>query len=219
MAKEQVWLEYFNPCGGEAVPGYVIQTCVSDDCNRLPCLAKSAFQMAGFLLEKNRPIEMEKEDFARSLSQIMGRRVVTPTGETITLNHQAVAGVVESVADQAQKIVHGVNDCIANTTPITPEYMAGLPEEQRSAAEQVWQVNQRVNSFRGSQHEAILLAAEMREALKQAIDSGLGGLDIVVRQALVYGLADRIPEVDTTGKIIVGDPENLRPAPSGSRFR
>ena len=88
--------------------------------------------------------------------------------------------------------------------------MRARSPEERETLESVWKVNQRMHSFRGNRNQAVLLALEMKAALRKAINMGMGNLDLIVRKALAYGLADQIPEIDTTGKICVGDPESIR---------
>ncbi|KKU12298.1 MAG: hypothetical protein UX19_C0002G0005 [Candidatus Woesebacteria bacterium GW2011_GWA1_45_8] len=210
MTKEQIWLKYFNPCGSEVMNGYVIQTCVSQDCNKLPCFAKSSYKMAGFLLEGG-TIEAEKEEFERYLGSLTGKSVVTPKGETVVLGQDNIRELVDSVANRAVLIVDGVRQCITKTVPIYEGYMSTRSPEERAALESVQKVNQRLRSFKGSRDRAVSLALEMKGALQKALDMGLGNLDIIARQALIYGLADQIPGIDTTGTILIGDPERIRP--------
>ena len=166
--------------------------------------------MAGFLLEGG-TIEAEREEFETYLGSLMGKFVVTPNGETVVLGQDNIRELVNSVANRAELIVNGVRQCVAKTVPIFEGYINTRSPEERAALESVQEVNQRLRSFRGSRDQAVSLALEMKGALQKALDAGLGNLDIIARQALVYGLADQIPGIDTTGTILIGDPEGIRP--------
>lgn len=168
--------------------------------------------MAKFILEGS-DLETEKEEFLRYLDSQVGNKVVTPLGETTVLSKENLDELADTVSSKAQRILKGIEECIENTVPISEEFVASCTPKQREIMGEIGLLHKRMESFQGNQNEAVLLAAEMRDKLSEAIDSGLGNVDLIVRKALVYGLADRIPEIDTTGTVFVGTIEKIKPAP------
>lgn len=208
------WHLYFSPCGVEPVAGFVIKTC-PPACGEAICMRQLAYQMAGYLLEGG-VIEEEKAEVVAGLRRRFGQAAVSTDGNKFILDEVSLGTEVDKVAERAGRTVEGIRECMRKVDADPVTYYEKAAPEMREALMEVRAMSERAGNFGGTLAAAVVLAGEMREKLGRALDLGADDLGVIVRQALAFGLADRILEIDSTGLIFVGDVQQLRPK-SGRR--
>ena len=211
MTKEIVWLQYFNPCGAMVVEGYGNKRCVSKNCGRFPCLQRASYIAAEAILGGS-DTRTEKQELTDYLGGLVGKPIVDLDGNTIQVKNEQLGQISDQVVAQANRFIDGVESCIRNTEPVGPETMSNQPSEEQQILGEIYELNQQARRFKGNQADARKLASEIQAKLSEALDFGLGRIDLIARQALGYGLADRLPFIDATGLIFLGDPLNITPS-------
>lgn len=194
-AEQKAWAMYFNPCGIEPVNGFVHQTCVSPDCMRVHCMSKGAYAMARYLLGKETDIEEEKSEFENHLkSNMLGKEIVRVSGETVRVSTDNISQIVDEVAQKAETIAQETDMCVRMSTPLSEEYLANCTPEQRDALDRLGDKAKFLGSYEGGKYYANIHETETQKIVEEALDLGLGGLGLIARYAIGFGLGDRVPQ-------------------------
>lgn len=196
MAGErQNWYPYFNPCGGQPAEGYVFKRCF-EDCQKggANCLPGKAWQMVGYVVKEGSSMRQERADFAPYLKSMMGRKMVRMDGTPITLAPDNFNELLDETVTRADLVLNAMSVCTEKTIPLTPEYLDKCTHEQRQVLDRMQGLSQRARRgfVYASQLKVEEFVGEMKETLGKAIELDLDDLGLVTRQALAYGMGERV---------------------------
>lgn len=196
MAGErQNWYPFFNPCGGEPVRGYALRRCF-EDCQRggANCLPGKAWQMVGYIVNEGSSLRQERTDFASYLRSMMGRKMVRIDGTPVTITRDNFDELLDESVTRAESILGAMSICTEKTLPITPEYLEKCTTEQREVLDKVQGLSQQASrDFAYAPQEKVeAFVDEMKATLGRAIELNLDELGLITRQALAYGLGERV---------------------------
>lgn len=193
--ERESWYAYFDPCGIKPVNGFILQTCISLDCERIHCMSKGSFAMAGYLLEDDTSVEQEKREFEQHVRQSMiGKEVVDIDGNTVRVSEEDIPNIVDDVVSKALAITKEIDMCVHMSTPMTIEYLQNCSNEQRGVLNILMEKAELLDRFQGNTYQATLHEEETQQIIETALELGLGELGLVARCAIRFGLGDTLPQ-------------------------
>lgn len=192
------------------MPKYVLKRCPTESCGSCVCLRKISFEMAKYLLADGASVESELDDVMDYMrSNLVGKRVVSVDGSTLILNLENIKVEAEKVKNRAVTTVNGIKSCVSQCDTEPETYFSRSSAELQEVLTRCGDLAGKISRFNGSLVQARALADQMQSTLSEALDLGAGNLGIIVRQALAYGLADKLPAIDPSGLIFTGNLERL----------
>lgn len=186
------WLTSLNPCGGQPAEGFEMKRCFpACEQTKALCLSSGAFQIVGYLINGS-SVTTERQDFKDFLRGSVGRIIVDLNGNAIRLTRENFDFLLEATVERAKNLLELIDQCIENTFPLTDDYLCECTDDQHGVLDRIFELNKLARKLTGTDEQAEQLVQEMRETLQKAIDLDLDEFGLIVRQAISYGLGERV---------------------------